>query len=116
MASGENFSLFDLSPIASPLCVSPTQTPSSVSNVQPVNSHQAHNEPILIDYAESVLNDLNTLHLTLLGHGDSLKTLLELQQRLLQIPNLERSPKLSALIEMVELRGHVELAKRGLIK
>jgi hypothetical protein len=114
--SGENFSLFDLSPVPPQMSTSPIQTPTGVAHVGPVTSRHAHNEPILIDYAESVLDDLHLLNLTLLGHGDSLEALLDLQQKLLEIPDLERSPKLSALIEMVELRGHVELAKRGLIK
>jgi hypothetical protein len=114
--SGENFSLFDVSPVPAQISVAPTQTPSNIGNVGGVNSRHEHNEHTLIDYAESVLDNLHLLNLTLLGHGDSAKALIELHQKLLGIPDIERSPKLNSLIEMVELRGQVELAKRGLVK
>ncbi|MBN9564486.1 MAG: hypothetical protein J0G29_00055 [Alphaproteobacteria bacterium] len=116
VASGDNFSLFDLAPIATQTSVSTIQPTTHVGNVLPVQTSPEHKEHALIDYAESVLDNLHLLNLAILGYGDSVKTLMELHQKLLNIPNAERSIKLNHLIEMIELRGHVELAKRGMAK
>lgn len=84
-----------------------------VTSVTPYHNDKSKNRKVKLAHAEETLDALNDLQLSFLGHGSIDTQLKHIRSLMESKPEGASAAALQELLQMIELRTAVELAKRN---